>query len=137
MFQNSPEVDDEGYSIRPDDESEADILPNLTDPSQTPIHLGVTAKTMCVNQQTVCEKTQRTEMEIKSRKMSHPCTSRRLQRSPPLKIIASIPRVHFSKVMMCFILLQYFFMMVELPSSVHSQVSQYLHQHFPVLEVTE
>lgn len=27
MFQNSPEVDDEGYSIRPDEESpEADIL---------------------------------------------------------------------------------------------------------------
>lgn len=26
LFQNSPEVDDEGYSIRPDDDTEGDIL---------------------------------------------------------------------------------------------------------------
>lgn len=31
MFQNSPEVDDEGYSIRPEDESEeGDILKTAT-----------------------------------------------------------------------------------------------------------
>lgn len=29
VFQNSPEVDDEGYSIRPDDDSEGDILTTL------------------------------------------------------------------------------------------------------------
>lgn len=68
---------------------------------------------MCVNHQSVCEKTQLTEIEIKSRKMSHPCTNRKLQRSPPIKIIALFPRWHFSQVMMCFILFQYFFIMVE------------------------
>lgn len=62
-------------------------------------------------------------MEIKSRKMSHPSTSRRLQRSSPLGTIALFPRFHFSQVMMCFILFQYFFMMVELQLSGCSSLS--------------
>lgn len=39
VFQNSPEVDDEGYSIRPDDESEADILKKLTKLSHSKLDL--------------------------------------------------------------------------------------------------
>ncbi|CAG11601.1 unnamed protein product, partial [Tetraodon nigroviridis] len=36
---NSPEVDDEGYSIRPDDDSEGDILTKLTNLSHTKLDL--------------------------------------------------------------------------------------------------
>lgn len=39
VFQNSPEVDDEGYSIRPDDDSEADILAKLTNLSRSKLDL--------------------------------------------------------------------------------------------------
>lgn len=88
-FQNSPEVDDEGYSIRPDDDSEGDILTKLTNPSHSKLDL------------LTCQGKQKDESSVHQQ-------DRNRQRSPPVGIIVLFPRGHFSQVMMCFILFQYF-----------------------------
>lgn len=58
VFQNSPEVDDEGYSIRPDDDSEGDILTKLTNLSHSKLDLLTcqdTDSSQCHREDNVCQ----------------------------------------------------------------------------------
>lgn len=58
VFQNSPEVDDEGYSIRPDDDSEGDILAKLTNLSRSKLDLLTcqdTDSSQCHCEDNVCQ----------------------------------------------------------------------------------
>lgn len=58
VFQNSPEVDDEGYSIRPDDDSEGDILPKLANLPRSKLDLLTcqdTDSSRCHCEDNVCQ----------------------------------------------------------------------------------